>query len=106
MKTMHLANEAIAEACRLPVRAALCAVVAASCALVANGAPVAFKDAAKIKSWDAWDDHKTPEPPKEKPCVTRGILFPEGQHRPDHCLTLQDLYRHYVKTLSCSDFNL
>ena len=70
MKTMHLANEAIAEACRLPVRAALCAVVAASCALAANGAPVAFKDAAKIKSWDAWDDHKTPEPPKEKPCVT------------------------------------
>ena len=67
---MNLANEAIAEACRLPVRAALCAVVAASCALVANGAPVAFKDAAKIKSWDAWDDHKTPEPPKEKPCVT------------------------------------
>ena len=29
-------------------RAALCAVVAASCALVANGAPVAFKDAAKM----------------------------------------------------------
>ena len=65
MKTMHLANEAIAEACRLPVRAALCALFAAGCALVANGAPVAFKDAAKIKSWDAWDDHKTPEPPKE-----------------------------------------
>ena len=65
MKTMHLANEAIAEACRLPVRAALCALFAANCALVANGAPVAFKDAAKIKSWDAWDDHKTPEPPKE-----------------------------------------
>ena len=31
---------------------------------------VAFKDASKIKSWDAWDDHKNPEPPKEKPCVT------------------------------------
>lgn len=31
---------------------------------------VSFKDAAKIKSWDAWDDHKKPEPPKEKPCVT------------------------------------
>ena len=67
---MHLANEAIAEACRLPVRAALCALFAASCALVANGAPVSFRDAAKIKSWDAWNDHKTPEPPKEKPCVT------------------------------------
>ncbi len=67
---MNLANEAIAEACRLPVRAALCALFAANCALVANGAPVAFKDAAKIKSWDAWDDHKTPEPSKEKPCVT------------------------------------
>jgi len=31
---------------------------------------VSFKDAAKIKSWDAWDDHKKPAPPKEKPCVT------------------------------------
>ena len=54
MKTMNLANEAIAEAFRLPVRAALCAVVAASCALVANGAPVAFKDAAKIKTGESW----------------------------------------------------
>ena len=31
---------------------------------------VSFKDAGKIKSWDAWDDHKKPAPPKEKPCVT------------------------------------
>ena len=31
---------------------------------------VAFKDAAKIKSWDAWDDHKKLAPKKEKRCVT------------------------------------
>jgi hypothetical protein len=33
-------------------------------------APVAFKDAAKIKSWDAWNDHKGPQKWKERPCVT------------------------------------
>ncbi len=32
--------------------------------------PVAFKDAAKIKSWDAWQDHKKKDMPKERPCVT------------------------------------
>ena len=31
---------------------------------------VSFKDAAKIKTWDAWNDHKGPQAWKEKPCVT------------------------------------
>lgn len=31
---------------------------------------VSFKDAAKIKSWDAWNDHKKPKERKEKPSVT------------------------------------
>ena len=31
---------------------------------------VSFKDAAKIKSWDAWNDHKKPTGWKEKRCVT------------------------------------
>ena len=53
----------------LSIRAATAAFVAL-CAVSARCDPVAFKDAAKIKSWDAWDDHKKPEPPKEKPCVT------------------------------------
>ena len=53
----------------LSVHAAMAAFVAV-CAPSANGEPVAFKDAAKIKSWDAWDDHKNPEPPKERRCVT------------------------------------
>ena len=30
---------------------------------------VPFRDAAKIKSWDAWNDHKKPSAPKEKPCI-------------------------------------
>lgn len=34
-------------------------------------AVVAFKDAAKIKSWDAWNDHKGVQTWKEKRCVTR-----------------------------------
>ena len=42
--------------------------------LAAAGA-VSFKDAGKIKSWDAWDDHKaqavvTNLLQREKPCVT------------------------------------
>ena len=37
---------------------------------VAMAEVVSFKDAAKIKSWDAWNDHKKPAPPKERPCVT------------------------------------
>ena len=40
------------------------------CALSAQADVVAFKDADKIKSWDAWNDHKKPAPPKERPCVT------------------------------------
>ena len=42
----------------------------ASCAVMAHADVVAFKDAAKIKSWDAWNDHKKSAPPKERPCVT------------------------------------
>ena len=38
-------------------------------------AVVAFKDAAKIRSWDAWDDHKAPVAWNEKPCVTREKLL-------------------------------
>ena len=49
-------------------------VVLSICAMSAQADVVAFKDASKIKSWDAWDDHKKPEPPKEKPCVTWGRL--------------------------------
>ena len=45
-------------------------VVAAFAALVAMGEVVSFKDAAKIKSWDAWNDHKKPEPKKERLSVT------------------------------------
>ncbi len=43
--------------------------VAATCAAV-MAEVVSFKDAAKIKSWDAWNDHKKPQTPKEKRCVT------------------------------------
>ena len=42
----------------------------AACAVAVHADVVAFKDAAKIKSWDAWNDHKKVEAPKEKPCVT------------------------------------
>ena len=31
---------------------------------------VSFRDAAKIKTWDAWNDHKGPQKWKERPCVT------------------------------------
>ena len=40
------------------------------CVLPVQGEVVAFKDAAKIKSWDAWNDHKKTTLPKERPCVT------------------------------------
>ncbi len=33
-------------------------------------AVVSFKDASKIRSWDAWNDHKKPQPKKERRCVT------------------------------------
>ena len=46
------------------------AVALLVCVLPAQADVVAFKDAAKIKSWDAWNDHKKPAPPKERPCVT------------------------------------
>ena len=36
---------------------------------------VAFKDAAKIRSWDAWDDHKQPVAWKEHRSVTREKLL-------------------------------
>ena len=38
--------------------------------LPARAEVVSFKDAAKIKSWDAWNDHKKPVAKKEKRCVT------------------------------------
>ena len=59
-------NKAIAVAA-----AALCA---AAQMFDSRAGIVSFKDAAKIKSWDAWDDHKAPEPPKERRCVTREKL--------------------------------
>jgi len=34
---------------------------------------VSFKDAAKIKSWDAWNDHKKPKERTEKPSVAGKI---------------------------------
>ena len=55
--------------------AAICAAVPS----VLNGEVVSFKDAAKIKSWDAWGDKAPPDAKasgaaattkKEKPCVT------------------------------------
>ena len=46
----------------LAVGAALCGTLAAEV--------MSFKDASKIKSWDAWQDHQKPQPRKEKPCVT------------------------------------
>ena len=53
------------------------ALVAAMPALAGAAAPgiVSFKDAKKIKSWDAWGDHLQKKVPKtlfekEKPCVT------------------------------------
>ena len=47
------------------------ALAMAVCVAVSSFAVVVpFKDAAKIKSWDAWDDHQKPVAPKEKPCVT------------------------------------
>ena len=45
-------------------------VMLVACVLTAQAEVVAFKDAAKIKSWDAWNDHKKPAPPKERPSVT------------------------------------
>ncbi len=53
-------------------------VLAASVACADTSASnkiVSFKDAAKIKSWDAWNDHKKPQQTasvlqKERPCVT------------------------------------
>ena len=51
------------------IRLASMAVGAALCgALAAEVTP--FKDASKIKSWDAWQDHQKQPPRKEKPCVT------------------------------------
>ena len=53
--------------------AAFCAAVPS----VLDGEVVSFKDAAKIKSWDAWGDNAPPSASnavakvrKEKPCVT------------------------------------
>ncbi len=55
-------------------------VVGMALAIAANADVVSFKDAAKIKSWDAWDDHKKQSAPKtllekEKRCVTMERLY-------------------------------
>lgn len=54
---------------------ALAAVCAAAGVLPVQSEVVSFKDAGKIKSWDAWNDHKAPAAWKEKRCVTRGRLL-------------------------------
>ena len=36
----------------------------------ADTGAVAFKDASKLKSWDAWNEHDDPNARGEKPCVT------------------------------------
>ena len=48
----------------------MCNMTIVTLASVAVLAVVSFKDAAKIKSWDAWNDHKGVQTWKEKPCVT------------------------------------
>ena len=60
-----------------------------SMAAVALAQVVSFKDAAKIKSWDAWNDHKKPSGWKEKRCVTwaklnklDAILKPDLERNP------------------------
>ena len=57
------------------VAAALAAVGASICGLQARCDIVSFKDASKIKSWDAWNDHKGKSKWKEKTCITRGKLL-------------------------------
>jgi len=55
-----------------------CSVIASAALLAAGNAsfvPVSFKDAAKIKSWDAWNDHKKASGWKENRCVTREKLL-------------------------------
>lgn len=60
----------------LGVVAGVASLCGAACAATdARPAVVSFKDAAKIKSWDAWDDHKAKAAvtnilQKEKRCVT------------------------------------
>ncbi len=54
--------------------AAFFAAMASACAFAEDAKPVAFKDAGKIKSWDAWGDKgKTPTKWtfKERRCVTK-----------------------------------
>jgi hypothetical protein len=45
-------------------------VVFNMCPTVEAQTIIPFKDASKIKSWDAWNDHKKNNGWKEKPCVT------------------------------------
>ena len=44
--------------------------IVAFAAFAALGEVVQFKDAAKIRGWDAWNDHKKPEPKQERRSVT------------------------------------
>lgn len=46
----------------------MCFAVAVAAPVTAEVVP--FKDANRIRSRDAWNDHKRPEPKKEKLCVT------------------------------------
>ena len=46
------------------------AVVVGIVAFVTMAEVVPFKDAAKINSWDVWNEHKKPKLPKERCCVT------------------------------------
>ena len=48
----------------------IAACATALLALTAAAKVVSFKDAAKIRSWDAWNDHKKQAAPKKRPCVT------------------------------------
>lgn len=60
-----------ARAWAAPCGAVLAAAVAGT---AARAEVVSFKDAAKIKSWDAWHDHEKKAAPREKPCVTWAAL--------------------------------
>ena len=48
-------------------------------------AVVSFKDSAKIKSWDAWDDHKAPVAWTEKRSSVRGWFSLRPRRRTAGC---------------------
>ena len=63
MQQNKMQQKTIASACLLTM-----AAFAWTCA--ADTGAVAFKDASKLKSWDAWNEHDDPNARGEKPCVT------------------------------------